>query len=204
MLTQGDRMLALRQVPAFAGLDHTAMAGLLVCLRWRQFGDGEPLYRQGEAGDSLAIVVSGTLVVTVGLEKGGEYELARVMSGGIVGEMVCIDPAPRSATVTAVGPTLIAELKRDGLTALRSGAPRVYSAIMREVIRVVGLRLRELDHRIDVELGGKPGQMSKTKGLAAQASPALQATPSMRQGVGDLPKKRDGFMGLIDRLLGSS
>jgi CRP-like cAMP-binding protein len=160
------------------------------------------LYRQGEAGDSLAFVVSGALVVTVAPETGGEYELGRVTTGGIVGEMVCIDPAPRSATVTAVQPTLIAELRRDGLTALRSGAPKVYSAVMRAVIRVVGLRLRELDGRIDTELEGSAGERSK--GAQAQAPMAESVPVSTGHAAGDLPKKRDGFLGLIDRLLGTS
>jgi CRP/FNR family cyclic AMP-dependent transcriptional regulator len=219
MLTPPERVAALRRVPAFSGLDDSAFAGLGVCLRWREFGAGQALYRQGEAGDSLAVVASGALLVTVALQGGGPYDLAYVTAGGIVGEMVCVDPAPRSATVTAVEPTVVAELSRDGLTGLRYGAPKVYAAVMKAVLQVVGSRLREMNHRIDAEVHGRTPEpdvdrptldaisvdrLTLERLSAAGASPPSQAGDRPpRSGAAGAPKKRDGFKGLIDKLLGT-
>ena len=205
MLTQTERLRALRRVRAFAGLDDSAMAGLEACLKWREFGTGDTLYRQGDSGDSLAIVASGMLAATIALQRGGQYELGRIAPGGIVGEMVCVDPAPRSATVTAVEPTVIAELGRDALTAVRSGAPKVYAAIMRAVIQVVGLRLRQLDYRVDVELAGTSAGPPEESTAAAPRSTAGSAAAALPRSVsGPISKRRDGFLGLIDKLLGES
>jgi CRP-like cAMP-binding protein len=202
MLSESERMSALRRGRAFGGLDDAALVGLRACLRWRELGTGETLYRQGDCGDALAIVASGMLAATITLQRGGQYELGRIAPGSIVGEMVCVDPAPRSATVTAMEPTVIAELGRDALTALRNGAPKVYAAIMRAVIQVVGLRLRELDYRIDAELGGGTATDSGTApGLAAGAKKRSASPLSVAQAPA---KKRDGFLGLIDRILGTS
>jgi signal-transduction protein with cAMP-binding, CBS, and nucleotidyltransferase domain len=219
MLTPPERVAALRRVPAFSRLDDSAVAGLGVCLRWRDFGAGQTLYRQGDPGDSLAIVASGALLVTVALQDGGQYDLAYVTSGGIVGEMVCFDPAPRSATVTAVEPTVIAELSRDGLTGLRSGAPKVYAAVMKAVLQVVGSRLREMNHRIDDEVSGRtpePDVDRPTLDAISMDRPTLEklsaagagrttqaADRAPRSAAAGTPKTRDGFRGLIDKLLGT-
>jgi CRP-like cAMP-binding protein len=230
MLSPQQRSVALRQVPAFSGLDDNALGALQVCLRWREFAAGQRLYRQGEAGDSLALVAAGALSVTVSIQSGEPYELARVSAGGMVGEMVCVDPAPRSATVAAVEPTVIAELSRDGLTGLRSGAPKVYAAVMRAVIQVVGSRLREMNRRIDDEQGGAEAESAPGRPTLDRVSvvgrptldrvsvaerPTLDrvsvSRPSVdkvsmgrpsRSGAEESPKKRDGFRGLIDKLLG--
>ncbi|MBN1605324.1 MAG: cyclic nucleotide-binding domain-containing protein [Polyangiaceae bacterium] len=223
MVTPPERLAALRRVPAFSGLDDSALAGLGVCLRWREFGAGQALYRQGEPGDSLAIVASGALLVTVALQHGGQYDLAYVTAGGIVGEMVCFDPAPRSATVKAVEPTVIAELSRDGLTGLRGGAPKVYAAVMKAVLQVVGSRLRQMNHRIDHEQNGRtdepdidrptldaismdrPGMDRPTQDRLSVSRLTVDRSsldrPSVAQPVAS--KKRDGFRGLVDKLLGT-
>jgi len=202
MLTPPQRVAALRRVPAFSGLDDSALAGLGVCLRWREFSTGQALYRQGEPGDSLAIVASGALLVTVALQRGGQYDLAYVTAGGIVGEMVCFDPAPRSATVTAVEPTVIAELSRDGLSGLRGGAPKVYAAVMKAVLQVVGSRLREMNRRIDDEVNGRamePAVDRPTLDAISIERPTLDGVSAA--GAPLTSKKRDGFRGLIDKLL---
>jgi len=196
VIERAERARALRQVPAFAALGDEELRGLLACLRWRELAAGEALYRQGEPGDRLAILAAGALVATVALARGGDCELGRVAPGGIVGEMVCLDPAPRSATVVATEPSVVAELGRDGLTGLRLGAPRAYAAVMRAVLEIVGRRLRELDDRIDLELGGAPTEARAPAPPAPAAAPAGDAAPPRPH--------RDGFRGLLDRILGGS
>lgn len=148
-----ERMARLRRVPMLASLTDADLAGLVACLRWRDLRTGDVLYRQGEAGDTMAFVVSGALNARIHLKRGGEYEIGPVAAGSLVGEMACIDPATRSATVVALEPSTVAEIGRDALTnGLRAGSPAAYSTIVRGVARIVAERLRVLDERIDAEI----------------------------------------------------
>jgi CRP/FNR family transcriptional regulator len=146
------RAADLRRVPVFATLDDATLGSLARCLRWRPVRVADALYRQGDPGDSMAFVLEGELVARVHLDHGGELEIETIPVGGIVGEMVCFEPALRSATVAAAVPSVVAELGRDALVGLRLGAPEVYARLVRRVITVVAARLRQVNDRIDAEL----------------------------------------------------
>jgi CRP-like cAMP-binding protein len=68
----------------------------------------ETLYRQGEAGDSFHVIVSGTLKVSVAHEGDKPALEFNLESGDVVGEMSLITGLPRSATIhTATGCELL-------------------------------------------------------------------------------------------------
>jgi len=71
------------------------------------YGSGETIVRQGEEGQSMFVVVSGT--VSVVLEPARE-EVARIPTGGYFGEMSLLTGEPRSATVLAVGDVTVIEI----------------------------------------------------------------------------------------------
>lgn len=57
---------------------------------------GDVLFKAGETGDAMFVVLDGTLEVLV-----GETVVERATRGAILGEMALIDQSPRSATVVA-------------------------------------------------------------------------------------------------------
>lgn len=59
---------------------------------------GTTVFRQGEAGDTLLLVVDGVLTVYFDSEK-TRTKLRDVRRGEFLGEMSVLDPAPRSATI---------------------------------------------------------------------------------------------------------
>jgi CRP/FNR family transcriptional regulator, cyclic AMP receptor protein len=63
----------------------------------RQIGGGDILIHEGNAFDSVALLLSGKMAVTVE----GIGEVAQLASGDFVGEMSLVDSAPPSATVAA-------------------------------------------------------------------------------------------------------
>jgi CRP-like cAMP-binding protein len=74
--------------------------------RKRRFQDGAVLIQEGVRGDSLFILLDGTLRIedsTLGV-------IARLSCGEIVGEMSFVDDAPPSATVRAEGTVSVLEL----------------------------------------------------------------------------------------------
>ena len=99
-------------------------------------------------------------------------ELSRAGVGSFVGEMACLDPSPRSATVEAITPCVVGELSRDAVKTLQTVAPRAASAIVGAVIRVVVQRIREVDARIDEALAPPP---------AGAPEPSAHASGSMQR-----------------------
>jgi len=66
----------------------------------RQYGPGEALFKEGEPGDSLHLIRSGS--VTVAHDIGGrEIVTAYLPSGNYVGELALLTDSPRTATVRA-------------------------------------------------------------------------------------------------------
>lgn len=66
---------------------------------------GETLFRIGDAGDAMYVLLEGSLNVLVG-DKVVEHS----QRGAIVGEMALVDNSPRGATVVAVEPSKLAEV----------------------------------------------------------------------------------------------
>jgi NTE family protein/lysophospholipid hydrolase len=76
---------------------------------------GEVLFRQGDAGDDMYIVVTGRLRVVSVAPEGSETLLAELGVGETVGEMAVISGEPRSATVYASRDTQLARLTKAGV-----------------------------------------------------------------------------------------
>jgi serine/threonine-protein kinase len=143
-----DARARVRLVPRFAELTKADIDALLMCVRWRRLLPGEVLYEENAPGESMAFIVEGAVkVFSQGQHERHEIGVRGV--GSFLGEMTCLDPAPRSATVIASVPSLIGEISRDHFRALRQAVPSVASAIMREVIATMNTLLREVDEQID-------------------------------------------------------
>ena len=179
----------------FAGLADADAAVLVRALRPRALEAAEVLFRQGDPGDTLVIVASGALGVNVRRMGGGDAPVAVVSEGEVVGEMACVDPHARAATVVAKGRTVVYELHRNSLEAMRTVAPVVASTIVGAVIRDVTRRLRDVNSTIEAELGGGSGVPSVHPGvLAARSSAPPSGAPESQRG--------SAFKRLVDKLRG--
>jgi len=95
---------------------------------------GEYLFRAGEAGDSLYLVVSGVLEVRVPDETGGEETVARIRRGEPVGEMALVSDDVRSASVVAVRPCELLRLERAEFERLIPEYPELLMGITRKLV----------------------------------------------------------------------
>ena len=118
----------LNRFTPFAGLPDEALADIYRTMRPRQFAAGEVLFRAGDDGDSLFVIESGLLLVTLGPAEGQAPSAAtidRLRRGDVVGEMALLTGEPRSATVIAAVPTAVWELDRTGFAAIIARHPEV-------------------------------------------------------------------------------
>lgn len=89
------------RIPLFSDLERTDLAKLIPHLEQFEFQAGEVVFHQGEAGDSLFIIIDGEAKVSVNTDQGGEAEIALLHRGEAFGEMALLTGAPRSATIKA-------------------------------------------------------------------------------------------------------
>ena len=98
------------------GLTDAQLAWVEGRLTPRDFVDGQHVFQQGDAGDEVFLICSGTVEVYVERD-GRSFVLASLEPGDYFGEMALIDEAPRSASVRALGDVRVTTLKRHDLRA---------------------------------------------------------------------------------------
>jgi len=132
----------LRQAPFFQDIPPEAFANISKNLRSRTTNTGDIIIRQDEEGESLFIVARG--VVRVSREQDGAVrDLATLMAGDFFGEMALLHPEPRVASVRAVTPCALYELRRGDLEETMREHP-----VIRE-------RLEETDRKRKAALRGE-------------------------------------------------
>jgi CRP-like cAMP-binding protein len=113
-LASGSLHNALHGVPWIARLGSTVVRQLADRARRGELAAGETLWEQGAPGDTMGIVLAGEVTV----EQGGNVE-GSVGPGGWVGEVALLHDVPRTATVRAITPVILCEVRRaDVLEAL--------------------------------------------------------------------------------------
>jgi CRP-like cAMP-binding protein len=131
----------LKQIPLFGTFqpaDHEQLAGLL---RRRNLKKGDVLFRKGDEGTALYIIIKGRMKITVPSKLGDEITLAILSQGDFFGEMALLDSLPRSADATAVEETLLYVLNRsDFLSFLIHNENAV-----RSILYALSSRLRKTD-----------------------------------------------------------
>jgi CRP-like cAMP-binding protein len=142
----------LRDVRLFETLSERERGDLVQFMHERRFAPGETVCTRGQHGNTMLVVLQGALSAVVPGKDNAQTEVARMQSGAVVGEMFCIDPAPRPVTIVANQATTVLEISRDDLTKMRQEAPRVAAALVSAVFHEVLRRLRSVDERVDREL----------------------------------------------------
>jgi CRP-like cAMP-binding protein len=92
----------LRSHTFFGGLPDAALDGLVAHGHSRTFGKGEVLYRRGERGDSLMVLLSGRIKITNVTVDAREVVLNFLGGGDMVGEIGALDGKERTADAVAI------------------------------------------------------------------------------------------------------
>lgn len=114
------------------------------------YGDGEVVFREGEAGDCLFLLCQGSVRISKTGRGGQQETLGFIEAGDFFGEMSSIDGQPRSAQVTATGqPTVLACVDRQTFDGIMAQAP---SSLHMNFLRSVVQRLRSVNSTFVSEL----------------------------------------------------
>jgi CRP/FNR family transcriptional regulator len=161
---------ALRGCGLFGNADEQTLDALAAALRVRRFRKAETVFHQGDPGDALFIVASGTVKVVLPSDEGAEPAIVAVLGPGeFFGELAILDGAPHSATIVAIEPTETLVLHRDAFLALIDSEPDLRRALLAslatEIRRLTG-------HVEDLHFLDLPGRLaSRILRLSVECEP---------------------------------
>jgi CRP-like cAMP-binding protein len=148
----------LRSAPLFRELDDEAAAALRASMVEVQLGRGEVLFREGDTGDRVYVVIDGKVKLGRTSSDGRENLLALLGPGQMFGELSLFDPGPRSATVTAVTDTVLLSLANEDMLTWLTGRPEVARGLLLQL----GQRLRRSNDTLaDLVFSDVPGRVAK-------------------------------------------
>ena len=128
----------LAAVDLFASLSQEASHRLALSGDEHLFAAGETVVRQGAAGDSMFVVLSGR--VRVSIDPAGQ-EVAVIPAGGFFGEMSMLTGEARTATVKAIEDAVVLEISAADFRSLAEANP----ALIDHVSAVVSTRRTGLE-----------------------------------------------------------
>jgi HEAT repeat protein len=136
-----ERVLVLRRIPLFAGLSPADLQNVAAISEERSYADGDVLAGEGELGDELHLVISGTVAVVRG--QAGAAPLAHRSVGDVVGEMSLFTRAPRIASLVADGDVRTLRIGHREFETMIRERPEVSLAVMRVLAERLGSETTE-------------------------------------------------------------
>jgi len=159
------RVEILKRVEIFSTLEREDVALVASRLSVRRLEAHETVVRQGEAGESLFVVVEGLLDVLVARESRVDaLQVGQMAPGSCFGEISLLTGEVRSATVVAATDAVVCEITKEHLSALLDARPEV-AKMLCDV--AAARRVRE-SLRFAEAAAGAPDVEIARKGLAAQ------------------------------------
>jgi CRP-like cAMP-binding protein len=135
----------LGTVPFFAdALDPAHLDALAAWAQVRDYEPGEIVINEHDVGDSMFVIVSGSLTVAIE-HGGGERVVATLSPGQFFGEMSLLTGVPRLATVTAKDKVSVIEITKATMKPILAASPALYDRIA----AVLQKRQSELDQIYD-------------------------------------------------------
>lgn len=138
--------LFLTQSPLFRNLDETERAQILIIGRIRPFKAGEVIFREGDAGDGLYMVVKGSVRISK-QSVTGEEALAVLEPPAFFGEMALIDFSARAADAIANEESSLFFIPLQELRSLIEAQHKIALKILYALCEVLAQRLRETNER---------------------------------------------------------
>ncbi len=145
-----ERLLAMKEVPLFSQLSLEQLEAVLRITEEREYLAGELIFREGDPGGKLYLLIEGTVQVYKSFGEPGEQLLSTLPAITYFGEMAILDDAPRSASVVAGTASRVLTLGGGDLKELIVHMPEISF----EIFRILTLRVRSAEARLSAVAQG--------------------------------------------------
>jgi len=139
----------LSRVPLFEGLSQAQLKKLAAVCETERVPRGKYVFREGEPGASMYVVVEGKVRISRQLPGMGEEALAILQPGEAFGEMAVVEEGLRSADALAhEGGTVLLRIGRDPLDQLLFTDKELAYSVLWALVRTLSGRLRETNEKM--------------------------------------------------------
>jgi CRP/FNR family transcriptional regulator, cyclic AMP receptor protein len=193
---------SLRRCQLFSGCDAAVLQAIAGRLRVRRFRRNEVIFHQGDAGDALHTIVSGSVKIVLPSAEGDEAIIATLHAGDFFGELALLDGQPRSATATAIEPTETLSLSRSVFLELLNSHADLRDALL----AALSGELRRLTYHAEemhfLDLAGRLARHLVRLARASGASSGGQTSLDWPYTQSDLAAMIGGTRQSVNKLLG--
>jgi CRP/FNR family cyclic AMP-dependent transcriptional regulator len=130
----------LRKVYLFSAFTDQDLLRLLRICALRQFIANQYVFREGEPGKSMFVLISGQIEIRL-TRDGAERTLNKMNPGDCFGEMAILDAAPRSADAYCLSPCMMIEVKAE--TIHKDDDP-IALKLVRQIAILLAQKIRKL------------------------------------------------------------
>ena len=157
-MTHKDDDPIIRKAPLFSALDDQAALELRQSMVALKLNKGQVLFKEGQEGDRLYVVVHGKIKLGTTSGDGRENLLSILGPGEMFGELSLFDPEPRTSTATAVTDARLVSLAHEAVIGLVTSNPQTSL----ELLRRLAQRLRKSNEILaDLVFADVPGRVAK-------------------------------------------
>ncbi len=199
----------LRKTSLLGSVPEQDLRALAAASRLRIFRRGQIVFTRGDPGETVIVVVSGRLKISVRSADGGELTLAIIHPGDLTGELGVVDGGPRSADAETLEESQLLLIPRDAVRDVCARVPTAAQALTNSIAAIcrrltdvtADLVFLDLPRRVAKILLGQPRgddgtirfRMSQEE-LAHQAGSTRQSVNAALRGF-----ERRGWIEMQDR-----
>jgi len=148
----------VRRAPLFTALDDAQAASLRASMDSVKISKGGILFREGDEGEHVYVIVDGKLKLGTASGDGRENLLSILGPGEMFGELSLFDPGPRTSTATAVTDSKLLSLSHEKLIPWLKGNTDVSLHLLARLAQ----RLRRTNEAVgDLVFSDVPGRVAK-------------------------------------------
>lgn len=138
----------MAKTPLFAGLDIEETRKLGAFMYVYEAPAGVTIISEGEAGDFMVLLMSGTVDVLRRNRYNFPSRIALAHPGHALGEMSMFDGEPRFASCVTIEPSRLSVLTRDAMLLVLHDEPRLGSKILLKLVQLLSDRLRQTSAKL--------------------------------------------------------
>ncbi len=143
-LTLPDIILRLKTIEIFKQLTINELAAVASVTHQTSFPENTIIIKEGEPGDTLYLIIEGSVTVSKRQADGKNLELDRIDAGDYFGEMALFEDIPRTATIRTISACSVLSLNKHEFEEIVHEYPQIPLAIC----RILSGRIRKLHGKI--------------------------------------------------------
>ena len=143
MFTILEKTILLKTVDLFQNIPGELLSQVSQISKAKNFAKDETVFKEGDFGNSMFIVIKGRVAITK-----GDKEIASLEKGASLGEMALLDHEERSANAIAKEDSVLLKINQDVFYELMESN----ADIMKQIIRLLTSRIRNANAKLEKSL----------------------------------------------------